>query len=150
MHVNCILNKTHCTVGAQPVPMWCDSSAHRYGCCLGHADNKEHQTWFVEGGDTCTPWCQTSFLVLPSAICVAVSTPDFAGINIGVCGRSKKASVCVVLSVSGTTSVSSSRYTSVCRHRQPSRSHKAPHGVFRARDAHMTAVYSSVVSSWHM
>lgn len=50
----------------------------------------------------------------PSSIWVAASTPDLAGTNFGVGGRSRNASVCVVLSVSGTTSVSSSRYTSVC------------------------------------
>src|SRR5689334_14254036 len=50
----------------------------------------------------------------PCSICVAVSTPVLGGTNCGVGGLSRKASVCVVLSASGTTSVSSSRYTSVC------------------------------------
>ena len=54
---------------------------------------------------------------LPCSICVAVSTPVLGGTNCGVGGLSRNASVCVVLSASGTMSVNSSRYTSVCSNR---------------------------------
>ena len=49
----------------------------------------------------------------PFSIWVMASVPVFCGTNSGVGGRSRKASVCVEVSASGTVSVSSSRYTSV-------------------------------------
>ena len=47
--------------------------------------------------------------ISPLSIWVSASTPVFIGMNRGVGGLSKKASVCVEISASGTVSVSSSR-----------------------------------------